>query len=299
MKNTAFKDAKSSGTDKAPFDLNIDNYTLDDILDLFQLKNSKEKTGQITFDDLKHAKKIVMQTHPDKSRLDPSIFLFFSEALKILVYLYTFKNKSNDLRDNYSDNLDDEVDQDMLRFSKTSRTNSTKFNSVFNQLFDKSYIPTEEEKHGYSKLLKSNYEMNDESFSDKKKRLLGNMVVYHTPQELNKHRNNITGERPQEYSSNVFDKLQYDDIKKSQEHNILPIDESLLAGMKTFSSLDEIKRFRSTQKLEPMIESSKILENQERMNDELSMHSAYLLIQQSNKLREKQEDAIRQFKLLR
>ena len=288
----------NSNNSKTPFDLNINNYTLNDILELFQLKNSKEKTGKITFDDLKHAKKIVMQTHPDKSNLDPGIFVFFSDALKILVYLYTFKNKSNDLRDKYSDNIDDEIDHDMLRFSKTSKTNCAEFNSVFNKLFDKSYIPTDEENHGYSNLLKSNYELDDESFSDKKKRLLGNMIVHHTPQELTKHRNNITGERPPEYSSNVFDKLQYDDIKKSQEHNILPVDESLLAGIKTFSSMDEIKQFRATQKLEPMVNSSKILENQERIDDKLSMHSAYLLIQQSNKLREKQEDAIRQFKLL-
>ena len=51
-------------------DLDINNYDLNDILNLFKL--------EIDFDenDLKQAKKIVLQTHPDKSRLPSNYFIF-------------------------------------------------------------------------------------------------------------------------------------------------------------------------------------------------------------------------------
>ena len=55
-------------------DLDIDNYSLDDILNLFKLSHS------FTKDDLKQAKKQVLKTHPDKSNLDKKYFLFFTKA---------------------------------------------------------------------------------------------------------------------------------------------------------------------------------------------------------------------------
>ena len=44
-------------------DLNIDNYELDDILNLFKIDYD------FNHDDLKRVKKYVLQTHPDKSKL--------------------------------------------------------------------------------------------------------------------------------------------------------------------------------------------------------------------------------------
>ena len=52
-------------------DLDIDNYELDDILNLFQLSDNFD------VEELKKAKRIVKETHPDKSKLNPEIFIFF------------------------------------------------------------------------------------------------------------------------------------------------------------------------------------------------------------------------------
>ena len=52
-------------------DLNINNYTLNDLLKLFKLSNN------LTEEDLKNVKKQVLKTHPDKSGLEPDIFRFF------------------------------------------------------------------------------------------------------------------------------------------------------------------------------------------------------------------------------
>ena len=45
-------------------DLNIQNYNLNDLLNLFKLNTN------FTEEELKNAKKIVLKTHPDKSNLD-------------------------------------------------------------------------------------------------------------------------------------------------------------------------------------------------------------------------------------
>ena len=55
--------------------LDIHMYSLKDILDLFDLDYD------INIDDLKRAKKKVLMTHPDKSRLDAKYFYFTKKLL--------------------------------------------------------------------------------------------------------------------------------------------------------------------------------------------------------------------------
>ena len=52
-------------------DLNIENYNLRDLLNLFKVDHDFDK------DNLKKAKRMVLMMHPDKSKLDKKYFLFF------------------------------------------------------------------------------------------------------------------------------------------------------------------------------------------------------------------------------
>ena len=63
-------------------DLNIHNYDLNDLLNLFKLPY------HFTEEHLRDAKKTVLKTHPDKSRLDRKYFLFFSKAYKYLLKMH-------------------------------------------------------------------------------------------------------------------------------------------------------------------------------------------------------------------
>ena len=83
-------------------DLNIRNYDLEDITNLFRIPINFNK------EDLKNAKKVVLKTHPDKSRLDKKYFLFFSKAYKVLYSIYEFKNKNEK---NFDNELDTEYDK--------------------------------------------------------------------------------------------------------------------------------------------------------------------------------------------
>ena len=68
-------------------DLNIQNYDLEDILNLFKLNY------QFTEQNLKQAYKTVLKTHPDKSGLDKEVFLFFKKAYAVLSKIYHFRNR--------------------------------------------------------------------------------------------------------------------------------------------------------------------------------------------------------------
>ena len=70
-------------------DLEIENYTLGDILKLFNLA---EDFGEF---ELKNAKKMVLMTHPDKSKLDKEVFIFFAKAYKYLRFLFDFRHRSD------------------------------------------------------------------------------------------------------------------------------------------------------------------------------------------------------------
>ena len=52
-------------------DLELDNYSLEDLYHLFNIPNST-----LSEESLKSAKQIVLKMHPDKSRLDSKYFLF-------------------------------------------------------------------------------------------------------------------------------------------------------------------------------------------------------------------------------
>ena len=140
-------------------DLDITNYEYDDILKLFAVsKNFNEE-------DLKKAKKQVLASHPDKSGLDKSYFLFFSSAYKILFNIYNFREKHssltnlNNYNENYNTNKDDFNEQ--LLHKITNNKSSAQFNTWFNEQFENFKITNEYDKNGYGDWLSSK-EANDE-----------------------------------------------------------------------------------------------------------------------------------------
>jgi len=268
-------------------DLNINNYTLNDLLKLFKLSNN------LTEEDLKNVKKQVLKTHPDKSGLDPDIFRFFVTAYKFLCYIYSFKNKSSDMRDNYDELIDQNIDMNLLQFAATSSQNNKKFNKIFNELFDESYIKSDAEAFGYNNLINTN-----KSFHVRKKEMMSDMVTYNNPDEINKNYNNISGEKPEIYSSNVFSKFQYEDLKRAHDESIIPMDETYMENVKVFNNLNEIKEHRNSQNITPNHNSEKLLLEQKQQDDIVSTNRAYNIIKQMNLQEEKNNNALNKLKYL-
>ena len=126
------------------FDLDITNYKLQDILNLFNL------TLDFNEDDLKKAKKITLKTHPDKSKLPKEYFLFYSKAYKKLYHIYSFrKNSGKKFEIEYSEliNEDETLKEAFTLINKNKNEN---FNRWFNKTFDEL---NKTETHGYSEWL--------------------------------------------------------------------------------------------------------------------------------------------------
>ena len=126
-------------------DLNIENYDLNDLLSLFKLDFNFNES------DLKRVKKSVLQSHPDKSKLDKKYFLFFTSAYKIIYSIYEFRYKSSK---NQSTEYTIEKDESKELLLKDLQKNS-EFNKIFNELFEKNKISDDDNESGYGDWIKS------------------------------------------------------------------------------------------------------------------------------------------------
>ena len=66
-------------------DLDINNYELEDLLNLFKIPMDFDES------DLKKAKQIVLKTHPDKSGLDAKYFYFFQKLIRQYIQYIVLK----------------------------------------------------------------------------------------------------------------------------------------------------------------------------------------------------------------
>jgi len=271
-------------------DLDINNYTLKDLYNLFQINSDLEE------EQMKNAKKIVLKMHPDKSNLDAKYFLFFSTAYKKLYQIYEFQNKiskkSVDTREFYD--KDKKTVLDSLFENNKKLKESDNFNKWFNDLFEKHKVE-DTLSDGYGNWLKSdegifnttsisNNSLNEEF--EKHKQQVKTITVYNgiTDPFSSCLGGSILG-KTDNFSSGVFDSgaLSYQDIKQAHLETIIPITNDDYKNIKKFSSEQEYKLFRDNQNLSPLDEKnalSKLREDSNKLNME-SANLAYYYAKQS------------------
>jgi hypothetical protein len=294
-------------------DLNIENYELQDILKLFKIPYD------FTEEDLRNAKKIVLKTHPDKSKLSPDYFRFFTKAYKKLYSIWEFKNKDTKARESnatanantiYSENVletfsDKEKKKVLDTFVNKNKLNdANKFNDWFNKEFEKNRLLNEEDEHGYGDWLKSNEDIEEEqvlSLSqmndviEKKKRQLRDrdLIVHKDVNELHFQTNasNIVGEIPAEYSSDMFGSLKYEDLHKAHTETIIPVTMDDYKNVKKFKNVNEYNAYRNTQDTTPLseLQAHQYLRNKEKLEETQSTQRAYKLAKQIEDAEKKQQ----------
>jgi len=289
-------------------DLNIENYNLDDILNLFKMpKNFVEE-------DLKAAKKIVLKTHPDKSGLSPDYFRFYSQAYKKIYFIWKFKSSSS--KDNNTKTYDEIMsnDEKVGHFSRQKKDNLTdflssnhlkegkNFNKWFNEQFEKNKIQSEEETNGYGDWLKSNEDMDEEkkiSYTqmgeeiEKKKQQVRSLVVHKGIDELYSNFNgasNLTGDSPECFGSDLFSSLQYEDLRKAHVESVIPVTMDDYNNVKKFKNLNEYNNYRNTQDIVPLseLQAAEYLNNKNKYEETQTTNRAYKLAQQLEESNKKQ-----------
>lgn len=267
-------------------DLNIDNYDLRDLIGLFQIPFHFTETH------LKEAKKTVLKTHPDKSRLDKKFFLFFSKAYKYLLKIFQLRKGSNITNTEYDNQDTWEEENKILINNKISNLSQSEYNKWFNDAFNNMKVKDEDEETGYGDWLKSEdgyigkeaksvSEMN-EMINNKKRDLRGLVVYNEFNDTIQGNHFNLLRDQPENYGSSLFDKLQFEDVKKAHTESVVPVTHEDYINKTKYNSVDELNRDRTT----TMLDSTKHLANH---NQQLS----------SNKHDEESENINRAYKLMK
>lgn len=276
-----------------PHNLDIQQYSLDELLGLFDMN----AYSPITLEQLKYAKKKVLMLHPDKSRLDASYFLFYKKALDVVVQYYNHQHRqdiqvtpenSQYILPNVPKSTTGQINQVIEKMG------SNGFQQKFNQLFEENMVKKPDtDKNAwfssndpvYDNLSATNAKQIGEVFENIKQKNQG-MVKYLGVSEMNS--SGVPGgnfyedelQEDQYVSCDPFSKLKFDDLRKvHKDQTVFAVSESDYSKMPKYSSVDHFSRERSNlgepiekQKAEAMLASreremqAKMMQRQHQSN---------------------------------
>ena len=291
--------------------LDVNMYSLKEILGLFHLDYD------ISIDDLKRAKKQVLATHPDKSKLTSDYFLFFKKAFDIVVQFYNNQHKQDiDLT-----NTNTVYSTDGFKNENKHTTNSmnklvddmgeAQFNNKFNTLFEKNMVKkSDNEKNSWFTSEKEVYEINERVTAGNMGKVIDNIrsnqqaLVKHNDVQVlysNNNTNNNFHEDDDDDSyvvSDPFSKLKFDDLRKvHKDQTVLNVSERDYDNVKKYASIDHFMRERGNQSLTPLEkqQAEKLLEKQDRTYRERMMHKQYESNLKTNLYEEKNKQVMANF----
>ena len=275
-------------------DLNIHNYELNDLLGLFKLPFHFDDS------DLKTAKRIVLKTHPDKSGLDKEYFLFFSQAYKYLLKIYSLRQSSTTTNTEYEKDDLWENEHNVLIDGKISSMDQKDYNKWFNETFEKMKMKDDVEETGYGDWLKSNDDIVTDKISNSgemneyiqnKKQELRALVVHNDFQDsVNGRGDNLIREVPENYGSGMFDKLQFEDLRKAHVESVIPVTDEDFHNRKKYATVDELNRARTQDSVanekEWFSSHEDKLNNLKTADEDINIRRAYKLLNQDEQARE-------------
>jgi hypothetical protein len=286
-------------------DLNLANYDLPDLLNLFKLDYDFDA------DDLKRAKKTVLQTHPDKAPdLPKDYFLFFSEAYKMLYAVYQFRHKSTQTNITGANTVyyvEKDEEHDLLLKKLRAKPN---FNKIFNELFEQYRLQDADAEGGYGDWLKSDEDIDtrsttlvgmNESFQTKKKEVQalakrGDIDSFNTSGSGY----DLLRDKPEYYSSALFSQLGYEDLKKAHVESVIPVTQEDYLQRPKYRTVDEFQRSSAYQDTTPMAmeQARAYLAEKNYGESKNDVNRAFTLAKQDEDIRKKKEELMRNFKKL-
>ena len=246
-------------------DLDIRNYELRDILNLFNMPSI------FTEGHMREAKLTVMHTHPDKSGLDKEYFLFFSKAYKILHEVYQVRAGLSRQKDAKYDDVKEDIDaRRNTNSDKMKRMNAGEFNRWFNQTFEQNKLCDEEQDSGYGDWLKSN---DDDSDNADNAELGEGSTWAQRMEQLDRRKNKLreqalvvrgevqcmggsagyglARERPEEHSSGLSigafgggSGLAYEDLRKAHTETVIPVTHKDYEAVRKYKNMNELQMSR-------------------------------------------------------
>lgn len=291
--------------EKTTVDLDLNNYSLEDILALFQLQENFNEA------DLKRAKQQVLRLHPDKSRLDPKYFLFYSKAYKTVYSIWEFKNKNENKTMNTEeyiplDTSEENKKKALETFFDQNKTlrDANNFNKWFNEQFEKQKVKADEEEDGYGSWLKSNENVDDTEITnmramnehfDKRKKEVRALVVQKDVQDITSQAgagSNLLDGPQDNYSSDVFSSVGFQDLKQAHVESVIPVSNEDYDNTLKFRNVNEFVSYRNNQNTVPLseLQAQQYLAEREKNESTMSTKRAYELAKQTEVAQEKNKD---------
>lgn len=251
--------------------LEISTYSLNDILGLFDL------TYNISLNDLKRAKKTVLMTHPDKSKLDPKYFLFYKKAFDIVVQFYEQQQKENkevpkeeikyvsENQNTYDKNTNKKISSTITEMS------AEEFHKYFNKLFDENMAKKQDEsRNAWFKEDGPSIVIDDTVTKQNMGEMFEKVKAKQSSMILSQYRgveNIYVGggsrlyedleDNTDEYvTCDPFSKLKFDDLRKvHKDQSVLAVSERDFSKVPQYKSVDEFMRERGKQSVIPLEKS--------------------------------------------
>lgn len=274
--------------------LDINTYSLEEIMGLLDLDFN------LTDESMRRAKKKVLMTHPDKSKLPQEYFLFYKQAYEIVLNIFKQKVRASSASSTvYNPN---EVHRNTLGTNSQIELSDSHVKKVSNNKFNELY-----EKNVAKKVDNAKYEWfkneGADEFSGKNinpknmgseleafKQRQSSMIVYRGVQELQSSNSGTSYFDDEDDTSNdyvscdIFGKLKFDDLRKvHKDQTVLAVSESNLNQRKQYNSVDQFVRDRdqaSNGASMTKAEAENVLERQRREKERLIMqrqHRDYML----------------------
>ena len=291
--------------------LDVNMYSLKEILDLFHLDYD------ISIEDLKKAKKQVLATHPDKSKLSSDYFLFFKKAFDIVVQFYNNQHKQDvDITNTNTVYSTDGYKNDNKHTTKNMQKlvhnmGEEKFNNKFNTIFEKNMVKkTDNDRNNWFTSEKEVYEINERVNAGNMGQVIDKVrtnqqaLVKHSDVQVLYSNNNTNNnfhdddDNDSYVVSDPFSKLKFDDLRKvHKDQTVLNVSERDYNNVKKYSSVDHFMRERGNQSLTPLEkqQAELLLQQQDRTYRERMMHKQYESTVKTNQYEEKNKQVMANF----
>jgi len=236
-------------------DYHLNKYTVRDLLNIFNL------SPDVTLADLKRTRREVLMLHPDKSRIVTQQHYMFLRSVHDMItsYYESLVRQNVELPENeiqYDPNSENVPINPSVRKGINDMTKKDDFNKTFNELFEgyvgKPSVNDELEwfRNGNDnetgKKIKNAEELHREI--DKLRKSKTGLVVYNgeyapiTGRCANNFFDEIERDQQGYVSANIFDTLQFDDIKRvHRDQTIIGVDENEFKMAKKPRNIEEYK----------------------------------------------------------
>ena len=263
-------------------DLNMDNYQLNDILNLFNIDENYDTN------DLKNIKKLILKLHPDKSKLDSKYFLFFKKVYSLLIEIYEFRNNETS---NKKLKKEEDISDNLNKYFKGKTKDE--FNEEFNTIFENVYLKDENDNNGYDEWMKT-----DDDFIEKE----GDIDKYKNSLIENKDVTSFSFNNSDYYDYDSKDSYGVNDLKTVYyTDTIISVNEKdILSSKQTFQNINELNNFR----VKDLNKSYDNLKNKKPKNDldkknnndiKNSMYVAYKLIKKQETYKKKYNSEVSKY----